>query len=101
VAPLYQPLFDKAGHPLPTPLNGSLDLNEPVPGLRRAFVVTAPYGPEAILMIASRKPLLTTPVASGAWNERELLTRLRLRYLQLKQTGDILGVDTLFLTTTD
>jgi len=101
VVPLYQPLFDKAGQPLPTTLTGTVNLNEPVPGLRRAFVVTAPYGPEAILMIASRKPLLTTPVASGAWNERELLTQLRLRYLQLKQHGDILGVDALFLTTTE
>lgn len=101
VVPLYQPLFDKAGKPLPSSLNGPVNLNEPIPGLRRAFVVTAPFGPEAILMIASRKPLFPAPIASGAWNERELLTQLRLRYLQLKKAGDILGVDTLFLTTTD
>ena len=82
-------------------MNGSVNLNEPVPGIRRNFVVTGPYGPEAILMIASRQPLLSAPVASGAWNERELLTQLRLRYLQLKKAGDILGVDTLFITTTE
>ena len=99
VVPLYQPLFDRAGKPLPSQLKGQVNLNEPAPGVRRAFVVKAPYGPEAVLMLASRKPLFPAQVPTGAWNERELLTRLRLRYLELQRHGDILAVDSFFLTT--
>ena len=101
VVPLYQPLFDKAGKPMPSQLRGRVNLNEPVPGLRQEFVVKAPYGPEAVLMLASRKPLFPAQVPSGDWNERELLTRLRLRYLELRKHGDILATDAIFLTTAE
>lgn len=99
VVPLYQPLFGKGGKPMASSLSGRVNLNEPVPGLRKEFIATAPFGPEAVLLIATRQPLFDQPIAPGAWNERELLTRLRTRVAELRRKGALLGTDTLLITT--
>ena len=99
VIPLHQPLFDKGGRPLAAVQEGTLDLNDPAPGLHRDLVVSAPYGPEVILAIQTRAPLFKRPLAAGDWNERTLLTRLRSSIAQQQKSGGILGTDAVYLTT--
>jgi hypothetical protein len=97
--PLYQPLFDRNGHPLPEKQGGIRQLNDPAPGLHRDFVVTAPFGAEVILAIQTRTPLFRQALAADDWNERTLLTRLRSELASKRQQAGIIATDAVYLTT--
>lgn len=101
VTPLYQPLVDRSGTVLPSKLGSVINLNELIPGIARKFTVTAPFGPEAILMVATRKPIFDELIAPGDWNERYLLTRLRIKLAQLSKNNQVIATDAFLLTTSE
>ena len=101
VIPLFQPLVDRNGTSLPSKFKGVINLNELIPGITKKFTVTAPFGPEAIVMVATRKPVFDELIAPRDWNERYLLTRLRIKLAQLNQKNDVISTDAIVLTTSE
>lgn len=101
VTPLYQPLVDRGGAVLPSRFGSDINLNELIPGIARKFTVTAPFGPEAIVMVVTRKPVFDELIVPGDWNERYLLTRLRIKLAQLSKDNQVIATDAVLLTTSE